>query len=135
MSSNKARKKAARRRLLGRFWKTALGFWRSGAGQTAWLLSGALLAIVLAQVYINYRIHVWNRSVFDALEKKDTAEDLAQALLYVPLVCSSVFLALTVVYARMTMQRRWREWLTYHALDRWLANRCYYHLNLIEGEH
>src|SRR5438477_77351 len=32
-------------------------------------------------------------------------------------------------------RRRWRAWLTNHALDRWWSKGHYYHLNLIKGEH
>jgi vitamin B12/bleomycin/antimicrobial peptide transport system ATP-binding/permease protein len=39
------------------------------------------------------------------------------------------------VYARMSMQRRWRDWLTHHLLDRWLKNGRYYQLNLVTGDH
>jgi putative ATP-binding cassette transporter len=46
-----------------------------------------------------------------------------------------VIAALANVYSRMTIERHWREWLTGHLLDRWLAKGHYYHLNLIEGDH
>jgi putative ATP-binding cassette transporter len=35
----------------------------------------------------------------------------------------------------MSMQRRWRSWLTHHLLDRWLKNGRYYQLNLVTGDH
>jgi putative ATP-binding cassette transporter len=35
----------------------------------------------------------------------------------------------------MSMQRRWRDWLTHHLLDRWLKNGRYYQLNLVTGDH
>src|SRR5262249_36786783 len=45
--------------LLATFWKTALGFWRSG--WTAWLLTSAILTITLVNLFVQYRINVWNR--------------------------------------------------------------------------
>ena len=33
----------------------------------------------------------------------------------------------------MTIQRRWREWLNNHLVDRWLKNGNYYQLNLASG--
>ena len=33
----------------------------------------------------------------------------------------------------MTTQRRWREWLNNHLVDRWLKNGRYYQLNLASG--
>jgi vitamin B12/bleomycin/antimicrobial peptide transport system ATP-binding/permease protein len=35
----------------------------------------------------------------------------------------------------MTLQRRWREWLNDHLIDRWVDNGRYYHLNLVSGDH
>src|SRR5262249_1553323 len=43
--------------------------------------------------------------------------------------------AIALVFARMTMQRHWRAWLSNHMLDRWLRNGRYYQLNLISGDH
>jgi putative ATP-binding cassette transporter len=80
-------------------------------------------------------MNVWNRALFDALEQKNAAEVLRQALIYGPLLVGSVFFAVTNVYVKMTMQRLWREWLTNDVLDRWLKDGRYYHLNLVEGDH
>ena len=91
--------------------------------------------LVLAYLFVQYQINVWNRTFFDALEQKNAAAALYQALFYIPLVCASVFVSVSATYCRMTTQRLWREWLTNHALDRWMQNGHYYHLNLLEGEH
>src|SRR5213075_2359648 len=39
------------------------------------------------------------------------------------------------VVARMSIQRRWRAWLTDSAVSRWLTNGRYYQLNLVSGDH
>ena len=44
-------------------------------------------------------------------------------------------LAVTQVYTRMSIQRRWRAWLTNAVMTRWLANGRYYQLNLVSGDH
>src|SRR5690349_16922778 len=77
-----------RRYLLATFWETALGFWRSGS--TAWLLTAAIFAITLANLFVQYRINVWNRHLFDALEGKDSSEVWTQALIFVPLTVANV---------------------------------------------
>ncbi len=56
-------------------------------------------------------------------------------MIFVPLAIGSIAVAVAVVYARMRMQRRWRAWLTEHAMTRWLAKGRYYQLNVIEGDH
>src|SRR5262245_14996328 len=35
----------------------------------------------------------------------------------------------------MTLQRRWRKWLTDNLVDRWLSGGRYYQLNLVSGDH
>ena len=127
---------AVRKQLLRRFWRLSSGFWRRREGdRRAWLLTAGILAVILVQLFFQYQMNVWNRSLFDALEQKNAAEVLLQAMIYVPLLVGSVFFAVTNVYVKMTMQRLWREWLTHDVLDRWLKDGRYYHLNLVEGDH
>ena len=54
---------------------------------------------------------------------------------FVPLAAGSIFVAVSIVYARMRTQRRWRAWLTEHTMTRWLHKGRYYQLNVIEGDH
>jgi vitamin B12/bleomycin/antimicrobial peptide transport system ATP-binding/permease protein len=125
-----------RKQLLRRFWRVSGGFWRPREGdRRAWILTGALLVIILVQLFFQYRMNVWNRTLFDALEQKNAPEVLLQAMIYVPLLVGSVLFAVTNVYVKMTMQRLWREWWTNWVVDRWLANGRHYHLNLVEGDH
>jgi putative ATP-binding cassette transporter len=125
----------ARRRLLKRSWRTGKGFWVRSEGWRPWILSGVILAILLVELYIKYRINVWNRDLFDALERRDGPQVLLQTFTYAVLLVVSVAAALANIYSRMTIQRFWREWLTNRLLDRWLEKGRYYHLNLIEGDH
>jgi putative ATP-binding cassette transporter len=125
---------AKRKYLLRRFWLTARGFW-AAPGTRAWYLTGALVVIVVMQVYVSYQINVWNRAIFDALEQKNGSAVLLQAIIFVPLAIGSIALAISIVYARMTTQRRWRRWLTDNLVTSWLTNGRYFHLNLVSGDH
>jgi putative ATP-binding cassette transporter len=135
----KKRSKAERRHdrgLVRRFWRSARGFWSAERSwKVAWLMTGMLVALVVGQLVFQYQLNIWNKAIFDALEKKDSATVLRQAMLFVPLAAGSIAVAVSVVYARMRMQRRWRAWLTEHAMTRWLAKGRYYQLNVIEGDH
>jgi len=122
--------------LVRRFWRTARGFWLApNTWKIAWLMTALLIALVIGQLLFQYQLNVWNRTIFDALEKKDGATVLRQALMFIPLAAGSIFVAVSIVYARMRMQRRWRAWLTEHTMTRWLAKGRYYQLNVIEGDH
>jgi putative ATP-binding cassette transporter len=124
----------SRRTLVGRYWSTARGFWLKESRVTAWLLTLGLFVLVLIQLGVQYRLNIWNRDVFNAIEKKDGEAALAQALIFLPLAAATVGLAVIAVYSRMTMQREWRAWLVKHLIGRWLAKGHYYQLNLIRGE-
>src|SRR3954467_2583481 len=124
-----------RKYLLRRFWHAAIRFWTDPKSHMAWLLSGMLLAIILLNLAAAYAMNLWNRSIFDALEKKEASTVLSLSMVYVVILVISVAFAIVHVYARMTLQRRWRKWLTDILVDRWLKSGRYYQLNLISGDH
>ena len=138
-AKKKKKSKAERthsRGLVRRFWRSARGFWSAKRSwKVAWLMTATLVALVIGQLVFQYQLNIWNKAIFDALEKKDSATVLRQAMLFIPLAAGSIAVAVAVVYARMRMQRRWRAWLTEHAMTRWLAKGRYYQLNVIEGDH
>jgi putative ATP-binding cassette transporter len=140
MAKKKSRKNSVEREqarpLVRRFWHTARGFWSApNSWKVAWLMTVCLILLVIAQLVFQYQLNIWNKAIFDALEKKDSATVLRQAMIFVPLAAGSIAVAVCVVYARMRTQRRWRAWLTEHTITRWLAKGRYYQLNLIEGDH
>ena len=135
LAADEASNRLRRRLLLGRFWLSARGFWRPRGDRLAWLLTGTILLTVLLYLAASYGMNVWNRAIFDALERRDGGTVLYLSLIYVPLLVASVAVMLLQVYARMTTQRRWRAWLNNHLLDRWLKNGRYYQLNLVAGDH
>ena len=117
-----------------RFWDSASGFWRGLAAWRIWLLCALLIALVVLQLYVQFRFNYWNRNFFDALERREPEELRAQVLLLLPLCGASIALAVTSVWGRMTVQRRWREWLTTHLIGYWIADDRYARLARIEGQ-
>ena len=135
LPADEASNRLRRRLLLARFWRSARGFWGPHGDRLAWLLTGTILLTILLYLAASYGMNVWNRAIFDALERRDGGTVLYLSLIYVPLLVASVAVMLLQVYARMTTQRRWRAWLNNHLLDRWLKNGRYYQLNLVGGDH
>ncbi len=121
--------------LLTRFWISARGFWGKGGDRLAWIFTIGLLVLIVANVGFQYGINVWNRAIFDAIEKKDSIGVFHLSAVFFPLAIGSVLLGVAQVYARMGIQRRWRAWLTNSVVSRWLANGRYYQLNLVSGDH
>ena len=121
--------------LLKRFWISARGFWGKRGGRIAWVASIGLFLLIVFSVIVQYGINVWNREIFDAIEKRDSATVLWLSMVFFPLAFTSVALGVAEVYARMGIQRRWRAWLTDNVLSRWLSHGRYYQLNLVAGDH
>jgi vitamin B12/bleomycin/antimicrobial peptide transport system ATP-binding/permease protein len=126
---------ARRDYLLTRFWISARGFWGGNGDRLAWAFTVGLLLLIVTNVGFQYGINVWNRAIFDAIEKRDAATVYYLSAVFFPLAIGSVLLGVAQVFARMGIQRRWRAWLTSSVLTRWLANGRYYQLNLVGGDH
>src|SRR5882762_8569308 len=121
--------------LLTRFWISARGFWGKSGERLAWIFSISLVSLIVTNVGFQYGINVWNRAIFDAIEKRDSATVFYLTGVFLPLAISSVLLGVAQVFARMGIQRRWRAWLTGAVISRWLASGRYYQLNLVSGDH
>src|SRR4030088_2504774 len=115
--SKDASDKAPQKPLVRVFWRSARGFWSApNSWKVAWLMTFCLIALVIGQLIFQYQLNIWNRNVFDALAKKDSATLLRQSLIFIPLAAGSILVRVCVAYARMRMQRRWRAWLTEHTI-------------------
>src|ERR1700759_4031227 len=121
--------------LLTRFWISARGYWGRKGDRMAWPFSIGLLLLIVGTVGFQYGINVWNRSIFDAIEKRDSATVFHLTAIFFPLAVGSVVFGVAQVFARMGIQRRWRAWLTHSVVTRWLTNGRYYQLNLVGGDH
>ena len=119
--------------LLRRFWENAAGFWGKRGTRLSWVLSGILLLSILLNLATSYGMNVWTRGIFDALQERSSHTILLLSMAYLPLLAASVVFSVLQVYARMTTQRRWREWFTNQLLNRWFKSGRYYHLNLVSG--
>ncbi|MFL6838286.1 MAG: ABC transporter ATP-binding protein/permease [Bradyrhizobium sp.] len=121
--------------LLTRFWISARGYWGTNGDRLAWSMSIGLLILIVFNVGFQYGINVWNRAIFDAIERRDAATVYYLTAVFFPLAIGSVLLGVAQVFARMGIQRRWRAWLTNSVMSRWLTSGRYYQLNLVSGDH
>src|ERR1035437_5882360 len=58
--------------LLTRFWISAKGFWGTSGDRLAWIFSIGLVVMIVTNVGFQYGINVWNRAIFDAIERRDS---------------------------------------------------------------
>lgn len=121
------------KQLLARFWQSASQFWRAKNEWAAFLVV-FLIAVVLLQLLLQVLLNLWNRNFFNSLERKDAHALWVLAQLFVPLAAASILLAAASVWGRMTAQRNWREALTRHVIEKWLAKERFRQLNhLVKG--
>ncbi|MEY9154939.1 putative ATP-binding cassette transporter [Bradyrhizobium japonicum] len=93
------------------------------------------MILIVTNVGFQYGINVWNRAIFDAIEKRDSTAVFYLTAVFFPLAIGSVLLGVAQVFTRMGIQRRWRAWLANSVVSRWLTNGRYYQLNLVSGDH
>lgn len=118
---------------LRRFWGVARGFWRDRKS-VAWGLNGALVVCVVLQLAVQYRLNYWNRDFFNALEQRDAVAAWQEVQLLLLLAVASVSLAIFAVWARMTFQRSWRQWLTHWLIGGWQRSLLSHPADLNGGE-
>ncbi len=110
------------RRLIWRFWQSASGFWRGPSAWRVWLLTVLLFTVVVLQLLVQFLLNYWNRDFFNAIQQKDTVAVWTQAKIFMPLVVCSIAVAMISMWGRMTMQRKWRQWLSQRLFDYWLGD-------------
>src|SRR5580692_9383446 len=67
-----------KRSVIREAWRLAAPYWRSEDRWRAWLLLGAVIALNLANVYIDVRINQWNNAFFNAIQEHQAAEFFKQ---------------------------------------------------------
>ena len=111
----------------------ALPFWRGEARATAWRLTAAVAALVVANVVVLFAVNRWNKGFFDALEHKDVAAIGTLVAVFAGLVAIGGVVNLVLARMRLGLQAEWRGWLTRTLVERWLGDRNYYKLEVASG--
>lgn len=116
------------------FCALALEFWTGETRRRAWILTGLVALCIALQLGAQLSVNEWNRKFFDALESRNV-ESLSWATLLLPaLVAFSGAAVSGALVARMTLQMRWREWLTEKLAGWWLDDQRYYRLEIAAAE-
>ncbi|MEK8126069.1 ABC transporter ATP-binding protein/permease [Methylocystis sp. IM4] len=116
------------------FARLASGFWRGENRRAAWLLTGGVVICVGLQLSAQLSLNFWNRHFFDALEQKKIEALTANVLMLPILVLFSGGAVSAALVAKMTLQLRWREWLTGKLAGWWISDQRYYRLTVASEE-
>ncbi len=120
--------------VLRRYWDFVKGFWTGRTKRRAWLLIAAVGAAVLFNLAVQIGINRWNAYFFNALEQKNTGAAFNAVFIFLGLTFAAALAAVCMVFARMRLQVRWREWLTAQLSQQWLAEQRFYRLNIAAPE-
>lgn len=108
----------------------ALPYFRSEEKWKARGLLAAIVALNLGAVYMLVLINDWNRVFYDALQNKDAAVFWRELGRFTYLAFGFILIAVYRFYLTQLLEMRWRAWMTGHYLERWLAHKAFYHLEL-----
>jgi vitamin B12/bleomycin/antimicrobial peptide transport system ATP-binding/permease protein len=116
-------------------WALSLPYFQS---DEKWQARGLLLAIVLLNlgtVYMLVQINDWNRLFYDALQEKNQPVFWQQLGRFTYLAFAYIIIAVYKFYLTQLLELRWRAWMTEHYVQRWLAHKAFYTLELMRFSH
>jgi putative ATP-binding cassette transporter len=99
--------------------------------QERWIGLGfvaVILAINVAQVYINVELNAWNNRFYTALQDRNGAAFWAELGYWTWIVAIYLVIYVYEVYLTSWLRIRWRTWMTDKFLDRWLTGATHYRL-------
>ncbi|MDM0068705.1 ABC transporter ATP-binding protein/permease [Variovorax sp. J31P207] len=98
-----------------------------------WRARGLLAAIValnLGVVYMLVLNNQWYARFYDALQNKDQAVFWREIVYFCWIAAGFIAIAILKFYLTQLLQLRWRAWMTRSYLQRWMADRTFYRLEL-----
>jgi putative ATP-binding cassette transporter len=126
-------------------WRLTWPYFRSEEWKSAWLLLVVVIVLSLGGVYVAVLINTWYGNFYNELQAKDLTPTPVAIGTYELFTVNRflyrmgqftllAFLAIVIfvyrIYLQQVLEIRWRRWLTYRMIDRWLGNRAYYRLLL-----
>jgi len=126
-------KKTARAPFWHDFWALFKPYWTSEERARACLLLAVIVALTLASVYMDVLFNRWYNLFYNALQAKNKLEFFHQMWRFGVLATCYIVIGVYATYLSQMLQIRWRRWLTERYLQRWLADRTYYRMQLVNG--
>jgi putative ATP-binding cassette transporter len=118
-----------RLRTLGRnVWSLARGYWSSEERWSARLLLAAIIALNLGMVYVSVLLNTARGTMYNGLQQRDAGAFYSAFGSIVLLILAYLAVALLRYYLNLTLQLRWRRWLTDRYLSQWLTDRAFYRM-------
>jgi len=107
---------------------------KSPAARRIFLIISATVFVLVLNVIGEIRMNRWQGSFFRAIEQKKLHDVWHQAGNFVIIMLVLLSFVVTQNWLLERMKIRWREWLTGHLLDSWMAPGHAYRLNMTSAE-
>jgi vitamin B12/bleomycin/antimicrobial peptide transport system ATP-binding/permease protein len=114
------------------FWALAKPYWVSEQRTKGLLLLVVVVGLSLGLVGLEVLFNTWNRNFYNALEQKDQSEFFRQLWIFTGIAVVWIIAGVYRLYLQQMLQIEWRAWLNEHFLGRWLGERAYYRLQLLD---
>jgi putative ATP-binding cassette transporter len=117
------------------FAAVASGYWTApGYRAVAWMLTGGLVVLGVANVGIALWLNIWNRDFFNALDKRDVVELMRLLWVLAAIVASAGVAVAIQLHVKRRLQINWRSWLSHVTVQRWLNSGRQYQLGMLADE-
>ena len=121
-----------RRQFLIAIWALIKPYWVSERRAKGLWLLGATVGLALGIVYVNVRLAAWSNEFYNAIQDKQLARFYVLLGHFTGLAAAFIAMSVYKLYLTQMLQIEWRSWLTEHYLGRWLGDRAYYRLQLLD---
>ncbi|MGJ7562368.1 ABC transporter ATP-binding protein/permease [Variovorax sp. GB1R11] len=130
MSSSITARAGTLARDLRRILALAAPYFRSEEKWRARTMLVGIVALNLAYVYALVLYNQWYGRFYDSLQNKDVSAFWREIHVFAWLAFFNIAIQVVKFYVTQLLQLRWRTWMTRSYLERWMANRTFYHLEL-----
>jgi putative ATP-binding cassette transporter len=109
-------------------WQLIHAFWKSNQKLFAYSFFIFVICMNLAIVGMDVIFNHWYNHFYDALQDYDKRSAYDLIVVFIFLATVYIVMAVYRYYLQAYLALRWRRWLTYEFLNRWLEGRSYYYL-------
>lgn len=105
--------------------------------QERWIalsLLGIILAINVAQVYLNVQYNAWNNRFYTAMQDRNGPVFWYELGFFTIIAFLLIASGVIEIYLTSWLRIRWRDWMTQRFINRWLANSNHYRLKTSYGK-
>lgn len=114
------------------FWSLAKPYFTDPKERVrAWSLLGVIVVLNLGSVGLSVWFNQWYNDFYNALQEKDFESFKTLLLHFSGVAFAFIVVAVYRLYLQSMLQIRWRAWLTENWTTDWLANRHYYHMQMM----